>query len=149
MVRNSIRISLVLNNKEQYDKWKKQLTEEGYGNFSQMVRTKVERSIEKKKEPIEKSLEPIKNALDALFRQVDAISDKVDIINNRLPDIGKEINSEVYKAAKVIKHEFSNGELTLPEIIGKLNFSPEVSKKALVLLQDIGLLVTQRRSSKT
>lgn len=148
MVRKSIRISLVLNSKEQYEKWKKQLTEEGYGNFSQMVRSKVERSIEKKKEPIEKSLEPIKNALDGLFRQVDAIGDKVDTINIRLADTGEEVNSEVYRAAKEIKHEFANGKLTLPEIVGKLNYSPEVNKKALVLLQDIGFIVTQRRSSK-
>jgi len=147
-MRKCIRISLVLNNNEQYEKWKKLLVEEGYGNFSQMIRSIVEKYIEKKNEPFEKSLEPIINALDGLYRQSEAIRDKVDTIDIRLQDKGKDENSEVYKAVKEIKYELSKGELTIAAIVGKLNYSEDVIKRALVLLKDVGFFVTKRRSSR-
>lgn len=148
MVRDSIRISLVLNNKEQYEKWKKQFNEEGHGNLSQWIRSIVERHIEKKKEPLEKSLEPIKFALDGLYKQSETIIDKVYAIDIRLLDKGQDENSEVYRAVKDLRNELSKGELNLPEIVGKLKYPHEVTKKALVLLKDIGFIVTERRSQK-
>ena len=135
------RISLVLNNKEQYEEWKKYQNKKAYGNFSQMIRSIIQKVIENDKEPFKESLEPIKNALDSIYRLTETTNECVDFINMRLEN-NKE-KSEIIKAAREILSMKAKGEMAISEIIGKFNYGPEIIKAAVVLIYDLGIFGTK------
>ena len=140
------RVSLVLNSKEQCKEWKKYQNKKAYGNFSQMIRCIVQKVVDSDKAPMEETLEPIKNALDSIYRLAERTNDCVDLINMRLKD--KKGKSEIIKAAREILSKRVEGEMTLPEIIGKVNYSSDIIKAAIVLLYDLGIFGTKVKNSK-
>lgn len=147
MARDSIRISLVLNDNKQYKRWKNFQISNGYGNFSQMVRCLVEEGIKRKNDPIEKSIEPLKDALDGLYKLVERINDCLEIIRMRLAD--KEGNSEIIKAARKILPFILQREKSLSEINGKFSdYDKDVIDGAMALLIDLELIGTRKSSSK-
>lgn len=142
----AIRVSLVLNDKEEYKKWKNYQITKGYGNFSQMVRCIVERVIKQEKEPIEKTLEPLKNAIEGLYKLTELTNEQIEIVSMRLAN--KEGDSEINKAAREIL-QLLEEEKTLSEINGKLSsYSRDAIDGAIALLIDLGLIGTRRTSSK-
>ena len=138
------RVSLVLNDTEQHQKWSNFQIEKGYGNFSQMVRNVVEKNIDQDKEPIEKSIEPLKNTIDSLYRLTEKTNDEIEILRMRLGNnAGK---SEIHKAAQNILPLILQNEKTLSEIKGTLNYNSDIIEGAITLMIDLGLIGTKRKN---
>jgi len=138
------RISLVLNDTEQYQKWSNFKNEKGYGNFSQMVRNVVEKTIDQDKEPIEKSIEPLKNTIDSLYRLTEKTNDEIEIL--RMSSGNNAGKSEIYKAAQNILPLILQNEKTLSEIKGTLNYNSDIIEGAITLMIDLGLIGTKRKN---
>ena len=138
------RVSLVLNDTEQQQKWVNFQIEKGYGNFSQMVRNVVNKTIDHDKEPLEKSIEPLKNTIDSLYRLTEQTNDEIEILRMRLGNnAGK---SEIYKAAQNILPLILQNEKTLSEIKGTLNYNSDIIEGAITLMIDLGLIGTKRKN---
>lgn len=146
MARTCVRFSLVLNDKNQFCLWRDYCTQKGFGNLSMMIRCIVNRAIQSDETPIDKALEPVKNALTSLFQLNEAISEGVDMLNMRLAE-NKE-NQEHVKVAREILNALSSGEMSLPEIVGRMKHDRVIIKKSLVLLDDLGLLETRRTKTE-
>lgn len=128
--------------------WKSFAKREGYGSMNTLViQTMNEKVLDRKKgDPIKKAIEPLKNAIEGLYKMSDETNAMINMVDLKLSSDG--IDNDALDVAREIIPYLEKGEVAIAEFAGKCNHSPELLKKAVVVIERLGLLWSQYKPGK-
>ena len=129
--------------------WKSFVKREGFGSLNTLAIQAINEKVlgSKKGDPIKKAIEPLKNAIEGLYKMSDETSATVNMIDLKLSSDG--IENDALDVAREIIPYLEKGEVAIAEFAGKYNHSPEIIKKAVVVIDKLGLLGSKYKPGKT
>lgn len=122
---------------DQHERWKSMSSKLHFPSLSAMIVHFVEKGIEKM-ERDDLELPGLRSSIDRTCQEVEMVRKIVDTIDTRLKS--QNGDSEMRDAARAVLELLEEeGDITVTEIHGELDYEPEVIDSALILLDDLGL----------